>query len=347
MVETTKLQEGEILLKNSEISTSEGKEKLKKAVGSWFCSDSFPGVCPNSKYLKGYIDYRVKLRYIIFKDKGKRKVFLKPKRVKDTGRIEYIKGIPCGKEYCYICGQKGSLLHRQRVARGLSKIKGSKALGYFVFTFPEKVRDRLLNQKVLGAFQDFVRDLFKEYPFILGQVSRWHWSGDKHKGVWNPHLNVLLNVKGGVVSKAVLNRIRARAFWWIFDHLGKIDCVWVKYSYCLSIPEMVHKWKYVTRPTMLNLSLFNKSEELSIYAQVLHNYRNTRWSGHWDKCSDVSLSSGVRILNDKAIWWEYDKKGHFLSLSNSLLDNPEWEYKGYGVFQSTRASPGDFKDCCE
>jgi len=75
---------------------------------------------------------------------------------------------------------------------------------------------------------------------------------------------------------------------------------------------------------------------------LLHNFRNVRWSGHWDKCPDKYLDEGIKILCDKSIKWEYG--GSFKDISVELLNDPEWEYKGYGVFQHTRASPEKLED---
>lgn len=277
----------------------------KKALESWFGGKVTESMCPSAVYLNGFVE----------------------------GIHKYRKVLPCNKSYCRVCGTPGSLVHRQRFARGLSKMLGVSSLGYFVFTFPEKVRSRLLSQETLGAFQDFVRDLLREYPFILGGVSRWHWGGDIHKGVWNPHLNVLVNIKGGVISRAVINSIRARVLWWIFDNLGEVNCVFIHYQYCIETPRKVHKWKYITRPTLLLCG------ELWVYnlIELLHNFRNIRWWGHWDKCPDKCLDEGVRVLCDESIEWKFG--GSFKDVSLELLSSPEWEYKGYGIFYRSRASP--------
>ena len=161
----------------------------KKSLEEWFNGPDRTGLCSGSKYLKGIVEDEVK----------------------------YCKIIPCNKADCPVCGEPGSLAHRRRFARGLPNILGASSLGYFVFTFPKKVRSELMNQETLGAFQDFVRDLLNNYPFVLGAVSRWHWGGDESQGVWNPHLNVLVNVKGGMIPRAVINSIRSRVLWWLFN----------------------------------------------------------------------------------------------------------------------------------
>ena len=298
----TKVQCSKSLCKSCKEST---KTATKTAIESWFNEKNDLGLCPGAIYLNGFVD----------------------------GVHKYRKIIPCNKSYCRVCGTPGSLYHRQKFARGLTKMLGVSALGYFVFTFPDNVRSKLLSKEVLGAFQDFVRDLLKGYPFVLGGVSRWHWGGDKSPEVWNPHLNVLINLKGGVISKTILNKIRAKVLWWIFVHLGKVDCVFIHYQYCLDVPKIVHSWNYITRPTLL---LCGESW-VNILIEILYNFRNVRWWGYWNKRSDEFLGKGVRVLLDESIKWKFG--GSFKDVSVELLNPIEWEYKGFGIFYRSRASP--------
>lgn len=293
----------EVEVKSKVVDTISIKENIK----SWFGGEDNPGWCPDTKYIEG-ID-------------------------KKTGVLKFCKSIPCGKASCDVCGKPGSLAHRRRIARGYSKILGASTLGYFVFTFPEKVRSGLKDKKTLGDFEDFIRDLLSKYPFVLGVVRCWHWGGDEHKGVFNPHLNVLVNIKGGMISKAVLKYLRAKVKWWLFDRFLYRGPVFIHYNYCVNNSMRIHKWKYFTRPTLLLCG----PDQVKVLTVLLHNFRNVRWSGHWDKCPDEYLDRGHKVLFDESIRWEY--VGSFKLLSSKILNDPGWDYLGCGVFQRTRASP--------
>jgi len=277
----------------------------KKALELWFGGKFAFGVCLSAIYLNGFVD----------------------------GVRKYIKIIPCNKSYCKVCGKAGSLAHRQRFARGLNKILGSNYLGYFVFTFPKEVRSKFMDTRLLNDFQNFIKELLRGYPFVVGGVSCWHWSGDKSGG-WNPHLNVVVSVKNGLISKAILQSIRARVLWWVYCNIKiELETVVIHYQYNLKPVKKVHIWKYVTRPTMLNCG----EKLLCVLPDLLYNYRNVRWFGQWNKCPDKMLGEGSRVLSDESIEWRFGS-----SLKNIYVEllSEDWEYKGYGIFYyNSRASP--------
>ena len=125
-------------------------------------------ICPHHIFLDGFVD-----------DKKK-----------------YRKLVGCGKEICPVCGVPGSLHHRQTIAKWTQKILGAEVLGYFDITFPLEVR-AYFGKKMLNSFTDYINDLLETYEWRIGSVSRWHWGGDEHRGIYHPHLNILINLRAG------------------------------------------------------------------------------------------------------------------------------------------------------
>ena len=283
-----------------EIITKKAKSYIenKGFLDEWFGGQNKNyGVCPSARYLDGY---------------------------KDDKRA-YRKVIPCGRECCDVCGQEGSLLHRQRFARGFSKIAGVKSLGYFVFTFPVEVRGALLEVSLLSEFQTFIGKLLTSYSWCGGWVSRWHWGGEKSK-CWHPHLNVLVSGVGWLEYE-VIQDIKERARVWVCENIVLVNDVVVEYRYCSNVKQRVHRWRYVCRPTLL---LTGGDMWLLNLIGKLHNFRNTRWSrSGWIKLQDKIDNKGLDIFNDKSIKWVY--KGYFKDVEYETLE--EWSYKGYGIFE--------------
>ena len=210
-----------------------------------------------------------------------------------SGKHHFAKKILCGKEWCPVCGENGSAVHKRRQARLLPKVQQLSQLGYWVIEWPEVYRH--IGRRGLHSDPDDVvgwcynkkdlRDTTTAIVDVLagkrmgrrGRVGgyfdrgipRWHWFGDKLPGKWNPHENVL--VDGGHLEPERLEQIKA-------DLRAALNCpdLIVHYSYCRTPGEMVQKVRYVTRAT------FRNYDWDPYMAEELWRFRNTRWWGKWD-----------------------------------------------------------------
>ncbi|MBA7537158.1 hypothetical protein ES705_29425 [subsurface metagenome] len=189
----------------------------------------------------------------------------------------FAKELVCGKEFCSVCGEDGSVAHLRRFARWLPKIQQMGQLGYFVFTIPEELRAKYRTKKALSKLGHRVQELLKAFGYSRG-LRRWHWFGDKSTK-YHPHLNCL--VDGGFVSPAKLDTIKRG-----YATLLGADVVDVNYRYRLSPGKMVHSLKYVTRATFRDYEL-----DLGM-ALELRGFRNmVVWGrGQWDDEPSWSLA---------------------------------------------------------
>jgi hypothetical protein len=102
---------------------------------------------------------------------------------------------------------------------------------------------------------------------------RWHWFNDDRPGyradVFNPHINFL--VDGGRLSRSELAELKAE----LRAATGCPSLI-VNYHYGRSPGWIMHKVRYITRPT------FKKKSWDEAFAAELYNFRNIRWWGKWD-----------------------------------------------------------------
>jgi hypothetical protein len=132
------------------------------------------------------------------------------------------KRLLCGREWCEVCGQDKSAVHKRRQARLLPKLQQCHEVGYFVIEFPDSYRHigeagispdmaedegrgwcyskRDLRQTtsdiitvLAGRRSAGGRAGKRVQGYFARGVSRWHYFGDKKPGKWNPHLNVLVD----------------------------------------------------------------------------------------------------------------------------------------------------------
>jgi len=156
------------------------------------------------------------------------------------GGHRFAKELVCGKEWCEVCGEDGSVAHNRRFVRWLPKVEQLGTMGYFVFTLPESIRGEYRTKKALARLGHQVQELLKRYGYSRG-LRRWHFFGDRSTR-WHPHLNVL--VDGGFAPPRKLEAIKRG-----YASLLGVDLADVNYHYRTSPGRMVHTLKYVTRAT--------------------------------------------------------------------------------------------------
>jgi hypothetical protein len=256
----------------------------------------------------------------------------------------------CGKEWCPVCGAKGSIAHNRRFVRWLPKIQTFERMRYLVFTIPEDIRGRYRSKASLRALQRAVRDLLKRHGFDRG-LMRYHWYGDdkrsekqKAAGVklkWHPHLNVLL--EGGYMAGDMLQSIKDD----YKDILG-VDTVSVRTAYKPKPADMAGCLHYVTRATFLDCEW---NVDMAI---ELHNFRNmVVWGRNWPEtvwqlpAAEIKAVAGEKI-DVEAIGEIVEHvcpvcKGHITwstALPSQLLDCVDKRAIGAGYYIiQDRASP--------
>jgi hypothetical protein len=225
----------------------------------------------------------------------------------------------CGYEWCPTCGQKGSRVHKQRIARELKRVLKVRKLGYFVFTIHESIRwyystpERLskLASKILGIIRYVLGDDVK-------YLARWHFRGDKNRKKYHPHLNVLVN--DGYINEVQLENIK-----WLYAEVlrddtgyeGKVD---VNYQYKEGYSKKALRWKYhtieyVMRPTATRDFVLNNPELDEImrrtscdglipidFRERFYNFRNIRVSRGWKEIEEVDAPEVDEFLERLREW---------------------------------------------
>jgi hypothetical protein len=243
---------------------------------------------------------------------------------------DYGRRLFCGREWCKRCGLDESDMHKRRYARLMDKVfylgdlgKGH-GLGYFVFTVPAHIRDKLRNKTRLQKAGRAVRSLLKQHGFEVG-LSRWHFFGDGQifegeldLGVYHPHLNCL--VVGRWIHDKEMRVIKEAWRRYLQVLSGEtIDVVDVNYHYSKEKGQWWHKTTYITRATFRCLK---GNEGL---AKALFDFRNLAYWGFGKGLEKEAKLKQGRIVLD--LWLQSVKEGdtaiarkeyHDLTLINSM-----------------------------
>ena len=206
----------------------------------------------------------------------------------------------CGREWCPICGAKGSGIHDRRKARWYPKLQQCREVGYMVVTVPPEKREDYRSKQTLAKLGKAVKRLLCRNGIERG-VRRWHFFGDVEGDQvpeYHPHLNAL--VDHGYIEPERLERIKRG----LATILGvSVDRVNLHYEYTSEVPLILHWIKYVTRATFLD---WRWDEGL---ARELLGFRNAtpwgKWNGEkvWDvparpESSDSESCAEVRQIAD-------------------------------------------------
>ncbi len=174
----------------------------------------------------------------------------------------FLMTVRCGKEWCPVCGEKGSEYHKRRIARILTKAMQIESMGYFVIEFPDAYRKRVdlaYSKKGLQKTTNRIVQVLagkrmgrrgRVGGFFSRGLIRWHWFGDKYiKGrlnKWNPHANVL--VDGAFIEADKLNEIKAA----LRQALNCPELI-VNYHFADTPAKKYHRVAYITRATFRDI----------------------------------------------------------------------------------------------
>lgn len=184
------------------------------------------------------------------------------------------KEILCGREWCSVCGEEWSKAHQRRFSRWLPKAQQITKMGYWVLEWPDDSRCKLRSKSELSDMGKLVKSMFITLGYKRG-LRRWHYFGDKMRGKYNPHLNVL--VDGAYIEPELLAYMKE----YLRFRLHEPELI-VHYSYFHTVGLMVHKLKYVTRATFLSRSWDDE------FADELFNFQNSNYWGVWHE--DIAWS---------------------------------------------------------
>jgi len=197
-----------------------------------------------------------------------------------TGLHHFGKKLFCGGEWCPVCGEDGSSVHKRRIARWIPKVQQLAEAGYIVVEWPKDYRPGMQRKEGLRRAADTILDVLagehtrngRAEGFFSRGLMRWHWFNDDRPGyradVFNPHINFL--VEGGRLSRGDLAAMKAE-----LRAASGCPSLIVNYHYGRSPGWIMHKVRYITRATFKNRSWDEA------FAAELYNFRNIRWWGKW------------------------------------------------------------------
>ncbi len=206
-----------------------------------------------------------------------------------TPEGQYFKRLYCGREWCPVCGQNGSVAHRRRAGRWY-RAWYSMDVGwlYLVFTVPKDLH-QYIGKDELRKLNDYIirklkRDLLRIYGKRAKGFTRWHFGGDRDKGYrYMPHLNVVLDHT--YISQAYLQELKQGWADRLCEVVGGLE-VSAPNAYAQYISrakvgveekatrKVAHLLRYVTRAT------FHGPDERA--REVISGFRNNRRFG-WRK----------------------------------------------------------------
>lgn len=265
------------------------------------------------------------------------------------GQHQYAKEIFCGKEWCPVCGVKGSEGHNRRIQRWLTKAQQMEHMGYWVFTIPPEIRHRYVTRKSLndlskritcGDTSEHIPGVLKSMGFGRG-LSRWHFYGDESPGVYAPHLNVL--IEAARLKPAEVAAIKAE-----WANILGVEFAVSDYGYKKGARKMASCVSYVTRATFTNLDW---SPGL---AHELFRFHNTKSWGKWNTEKRWNIgtqeSRGLKLIEiegkqvcvcpkcDKPIHWTSAQDMMWLQIQDAAggahyLGNGYWELGDLGLMR--------------
>ncbi len=200
----------------------------------------------------------------------------------DTGHDFYFRKY-CGREYCPICGAKGSFYHNRRVLRAAEHFIWAVTWGNLTFTMPKEVSERRLEKTQLRKLQDLAWQATQRILKVEGAGVTLHLLGQEGEGL-HVHFEVLF-MRLGVFNKGLIPKPRLKAIKKVWALLLNkefnldLKTTDVKYSFAATKPKKWHKLNYIHRPICTEEAMLKLSDEDKKYILSLKGYHRTRWFG--------------------------------------------------------------------
>jgi len=198
----------------------------------------------------------------------------------DNGEIKLAR-IHCNNEFCPICGQNGSALHKKRTGRAKDRLSWAPVLGEMVYTLPDEISNSHPDRETLKRCSQAAWNISKKYFDTPGGVVRTHFMGET-KGKFHIHFNTLFprQTSLGEVVPEVLKAIKME---WTAavnkEFKTGYEMTNSYYHFAPTIEQQVGKIKYVLRPVVTPDKFNSLSGEDREYIVSFKGWHNTRWFG--------------------------------------------------------------------
>jgi len=189
----------------------------------------------------------------------------------------------CGREYCPVCGAKGSYYHNRRITRAAEHFIWAVTWGNLTFTMPKEISEKRLDKSQLRKLQNLAWEVAQRVLKIEGAAVTVHLLGEKSQGL-HVHFEVLFH-RIGTFNRGKIEKSRLKAIkkiWAIL--LGRefnlqIPAADVRYEFAATHPKKWHKLSYIMRPICTEEAMLKLDELDRHYIMSLKGYHKTRWFG--------------------------------------------------------------------
>ena len=202
----------------------------------------------------------------------------------------YVAQCMCGREFCPVCGEKGSPTHERRKDRIADRLEWAPALGYVVFTLPLQVRGEIRGKEEIDKLHEgvarIVESIFGDRGGT-GGLTALHFFGDENPGKLAIHVNVLFPLTDGtrwtydpIVPDDALRKMHEGWKEFLREEFGYTGVVeFPHYSYASGVDEKANKIRYVARPTVGVKNFLKVKDSEKRFLLSLAGVHNFRWWG--------------------------------------------------------------------
>ncbi|MDD5061919.1 MAG: hypothetical protein WC329_06935 [Candidatus Omnitrophota bacterium] len=189
----------------------------------------------------------------------------------------------CGREYCPVCGAKGSYYHNRRVTRAAEHFIWAVTWGNLTFTMPKEISQRHLDKSQLRKLQNMAWEVTERILKTEGASVTVHLLGDRSPGL-HVHFEVLFH-RIGCFNKGMITRPQLKAIKKVWAILLSrefklcIPSTDVRYSFAAARPKKWHKLNYILRPICTEDAMLALDDVDRHYIMSLKGYHRTRWFG--------------------------------------------------------------------
>jgi hypothetical protein len=189
----------------------------------------------------------------------------------------------CGKEYCPICGAKGSYYHNRRVMRAAEHFIWAVTWGNLTYTMPKEISEKRLDKSQLRKLQKLAWEVSKDIFKLEGAEVVVHLLGQEGEGL-HVHFEVLFMRTGcfnkGKVEPEIIEKVKTKWAEKLNQEFGlNLKTTSVRYSFAATHPRKWHKLKYIHRAICTEEAMLKLSDQDKKYVLDLKGYHRTRYFG--------------------------------------------------------------------
>jgi len=189
----------------------------------------------------------------------------------------------CGREFCPVCGQKGSYFHRRRTLRAAEHFLWAIPWGNLTFTIPKAISTSFLSKRYLSLLQKAVWEVARDGVGIEGAEVVIHPLGQAVGGL-HIHFEVLFMIIGtfgkGMVPLSVIEYIK-KAWAQKLNEIFKLNLPTadVRYSFVTKKSKKWHKLNYIHRPICTEDAMLKLSDQDKKYILALKGFHRIKYFG--------------------------------------------------------------------